>query len=180
MTTLTLEATHPQQPLVTIRPGTPDDEGSLWRIFRSVIATGETYAMPPETTRSEAIAYWTEGGGPWFVAELEGRVVGACMVHPNQPGLGAHVANAAYIVDADARGHHIGRHLVLHSLATARRLGYRSMQFNLVVATNAPAIHLYESLGFRVIAREPEAFWWRRQRYVDALVFHRSLVGPDA
>jgi hypothetical protein len=40
----------------------------------------------------------------------------------------------------------------------ARAEGYRAMQFNLVVATNASAIHLYATLGLRIIACEPEAF----------------------
>lgn len=160
---------------VTLRPGTPADHDALWHIFQPVLLTRETYAMPPETTRDDAIAYWTANDGPWFVAELEGRVVGACMIHPNQPGLGSHVANAAFVVDAGSRGHHVGRHLVEQAIAAARTSGYRAMQFNLVVATNASAIHLYSSLGFEIIAREPEAFHWRGERYVDAYVFHRFL-----
>ena len=42
----------------------------------------------------------------------------------------------------------IGRALVRHSLDTARELGYRAMQFNAVVSTNARAIALYEQMGF--------------------------------
>lgn len=166
-------ASHDDQ--LTLRPGRRRDHARLWEIFAPVLATAETYAMPPETSRTDAIAYWTANEGPWFVAETDDHVVGACMIHPNQPGLGAHVANAAFVVDQAARGHHVGRALVLHAMTAARTLGYRAMQFNLVVASNHSAIHLYESLGFRVIAREPEAFHWRRERYVDALVFHRSL-----
>ena len=178
MTTLLLDPVRDLPELddaVTIRPGTAADEEALWRIFQPVIASCETYAMPPETSRQEAIDYWTRNEGPWFVAELDGRVVGACMIHPNQPGLGAHVANAAFVVDRGARGHHVGRRLVQQAIDAASVLGYRAMQFNLVVANNHSAIHLYESLGFTVIAREPEAFHWRRDSYVDALVFHRFL-----
>lgn len=73
---------------LTVRPGRITDTDELWRIFAPVIASAETYAMPPETSREDAIAYWTANDGPWFVAELAGAVVGACMIHPNQPGLG--------------------------------------------------------------------------------------------
>jgi POT family proton-dependent oligopeptide transporter len=162
---------------VHLRPGTDADHDALWAIFREVIESGETYAMPPGTSREAALEYWTRNEGPWFVAELDGRVVGACMIHPNQPGLGAHVANAAYVVDARVRGHHVGRRLVQHSLEAARDEGYRAMQFNLVVETNAGARHLYEDLGFRVIGRVPQAFHWRDERYVDAFIFHRSVTG---
>jgi len=45
----------------------------------------------------------------------------------------------------------------------------------LVVATNAAAIALWESLGFAVVGRVAAAFHWRRERYVDGLVMSRSL-----
>ena len=131
--------------------------------------------MAPETTRAEGLGYWTANEGPWYVAEQDGRVVGACMIHPNQPGLGAHVANAAFVVAPEARHHHVGRALVEHALAEARRLGYRAMQFDLVAETNTDAIDLYRDLGFEEIGRQPEAFHWRRERYVDALLFYRFL-----
>jgi ribosomal protein S18 acetylase RimI-like enzyme len=160
---------------VTLRPGEPADHDEVWRIFGHVIKTGETYAMPPETSRTDALAYWTENEGPWYVAEQGDGVIGVCMIHPNQPGLGAHVANAAFVVDPAARHHHVGRALVEHALAEASRLGYRAMQFDLVAETNTDAIALYQDLGFEVIGRQPEAFHWRRERYVDALLFYRFL-----
>jgi ribosomal protein S18 acetylase RimI-like enzyme len=171
MTTTLLDRT----PTLNLRPGTTVDHDALWRIFQPVLQTRETYAMPADTTRDEALAYWTANEGPWFVAELDGQIVGACMIHPNQPGLGSHVANAAFVVDAAARGHRVGRHLVQQAIDAAQAEGYRAMQFNLVVATNTSAIHLYQSLGFQIIACEPEAFHWRAERYVDAYVFHRFL-----
>lgn len=160
---------------VTVRAGTSADHDALWRVFHPVLLTQETYAMPADTTRTEAVTYWTANQGPWFVAELDHEVVGACMIHPNQPGLGSHVANAAFVVDEAARGRHIGRHLVLRAMTAARIQGYRAMQFNLVAATNTSAIHLYTTLGFQIIGTEPEAFHWRGERYVDAYVFHRFL-----
>src|SRR3954447_14562464 len=162
---------------VALRPGRESDHDALWRIFSEIIATAETYALPPETTRDDALAYWTANQGPWFVAEQNGDVVGVCMIHPNQPGLGAHVANAAFVVAPEARHHHVGRALVRHALAEARGLGYRAMQFDLVAETNTDAIALYRDLGFDVIGRQPEAFHWRRERFVDALLFYRFVDG---
>lgn len=147
----------------------------IWRIFRAVVAAGETYVYPPETSREEALGLWLDGGGECFVACAGGEVVGTYILRPNQPGLGGHVANAAFMVDPAARGRGIGRLLGAHALARAQERGFRAMQFNLVVATNAAAIGLWESLGFAVVGRLPGAFHWRRERYVDALVMYRSL-----
>lgn len=163
---------------IALRPGEERDHDELWRIFSEVIATEDTYAMDSLTTREEALAYWTANAGPWFVAELEGDVVGATMIHPNQPGLGSHVANAAFVVDSAARHHHVGRALVNHAMEEAAKLGYRAMQFDLVVETNTDALKLYEDLGFEIIGRQPQAFHSRRERYVDALLLYRLLDRP--
>lgn len=160
---------------ISVRLGAEGDHDDLWRIFSEVIATEDTYAMDSETTREEALAYWTANAGPWFVAENEGEVVGATMIHPNQPGLGSHVANAAFVVAKGARHHHVGRALVERAMSEAASRGYRAMQFDLVVETNTDALALYEDLGFEIIGRQSEAFHWRRERYVDAFLLYRFL-----
>lgn len=50
--------------------------------------------------------------------------------------LGAHVVNAGYMVSENARGKGIGKAMAAFSLVEAKRLGFRGMQFNLVVKTN--------------------------------------------
>ena len=161
---------------VSVRPGAERDHDDLWRIFSEVIATEDTYAMDSETTREEALDYWTANAGPWFVAEVDGEIAGATMIHPNQPGLGSHVANAAFIVEKGARHHHVGRALVVRAMAEAASRGYRAMQFDLVVETNTDALALYQDLGFEIIGRQPEAFHMRRERYVDALLLYRFVT----
>ena len=89
---------------------------------------------------------------------------------------GAHVANAGYITAAAARGHGIARLLCLHSLDYTRTAGFRAMQFNFVVSSNAPAVHLWESLGFRTLTHLPNAFAHPRLGFVDALVMWKDLV----
>jgi L-amino acid N-acyltransferase YncA len=89
------------------------------------------------------------------------------------------VANAGYMVAAGAQGRGIGRLLGRHSIAEARRLGFRAMQFNMVIATNAPAVRLWQELGFVVVGRSPRAFVHPVQGEVDALIMHRFLEdGP--
>ncbi len=66
---------------------------------------------------------------------------------PNRRDLGAHVANASFMVDPAAQGQGVGRAMGAHCLREARRAGYLAMQFNFVVSTNAPAVALWQKLG---------------------------------
>jgi ribosomal protein S18 acetylase RimI-like enzyme len=160
---------------VQVRPTRPADHDAIWEIFREVVAPGDTYAFAPDTSREEALWLWVVTSHASFVAESEGDILGSYFLRPNQPGLGAHVANAGYMVAGRARGRGVARAMCEHSLAEARRLGYRAMQFNFVVATNASAVHLWESMGFEVVGRLPGAFRHASLGYVDALVMYRRL-----
>jgi ribosomal protein S18 acetylase RimI-like enzyme len=60
-------------------------------------------------------------------------------------------------------------------LAWARQAGFRAVQFNAVAETNAPAVALWQSLGFTIIGTVPEAFHHPRHGYVGLHVMHRFL-----
>ena len=110
-----------------------------------------------------------------------GDLLGTYYLRPNSLCLGAHVANAGYVVAERHRRQGIGSHLCQHSLRAARQLGFRLMQFNLVVSTNTAGIHCWRRNGFQEVGRLPGAFRHPRFGYVDALVMVRALVeGPDA
>lgn len=158
-----------------IRPATPADADAVWSIFREVVSSGDTFAFGPETPRDEALRIWMEIPRVTYVAEIDGDVLGSYYVKTNQPGLGDHVCNAGYMVADRARGCGVGRALCEHSIEEARRLGYRAMQFNLVVATNVGAVRLWERMGFDVVGRLPDAFRHARDGFVDALVMYRRL-----
>jgi L-amino acid N-acyltransferase YncA len=166
--------------ITTIRVATRADEEGIWQIFREVIGPGDTYVFSPETTRAEALGWWFAPGAHPYVALDEGLIVGAYVLRPNQPGLGAHVANGAYMVSPDARGQGVGRMLGEHSIAEARRLGFRAMQFNAVVSTNEPAVKLWKKIGFRIVATLPGAFRHSKHGFVDLYVMFRELEGRVA
>ncbi|MGH6977480.1 MAG: GNAT family N-acetyltransferase, partial [Stellaceae bacterium] len=125
-----------------IRPATARDDDAIWRIVGPVIATGETYALPRDWSRAEALAYWRAPGHDVFVVEENGAIVGTYYLQANQRGGGAHVANCGYVTAAEATGRGVARAMCAHSLDAARARGFRAMQFNLVVATNERAIRL--------------------------------------
>jgi L-amino acid N-acyltransferase YncA len=161
---------------VELRPATAADGDAIWDIFHAVVARGDTYVFAPDTPRAEALAYWLNPSARCFVAESAGRIVGTYIVKPNNPGQGAHVANAAFMVAPGTRGQGVGRAMGEHCLAEARRLGFRAMQFNFVVSTNAPAICLWRQLGFAIVGTLPGVFRHPEQGFVDAHVMFRSLA----
>lgn len=161
-----------------IRQATAADSDAIWDIFRSVVATGDTYAFDPDISRDDALAYWLQASNWRYVAEREGSIVGTYILKANQPGLGSHVANAAFMVSPQARGLGVGRAMGEHSLNEARRLGFRAMQFNFVVSTNESAVGLWQQLGFKIVGTLPGAFRHTEKRFVDAYVMFRSLAEP--
>src|SRR5258708_2366355 len=120
-------------------------------MFHEIISAGDVFAFDPGMSREAALAFWCGADKHTYVAELEGRVSGSYYLTSNQSGGGAHVANAGYMVWSGARGHHLGRAMCAHSLAEARRLGFRAMQFNFVVSTNASAVHLWKEFDFEIV-----------------------------
>jgi ribosomal protein S18 acetylase RimI-like enzyme len=160
---------------ITIRPALPADADALWAILAPVIRAGETYPLPRDMTRAEALGYWQQPDHEVFVADDGGAVLGTYYLRANFRAGGAHVANCGYMTAAHAAGRGIGRAMCIHSLARAKTRGFRAMQFNLVIATNAPAVHLWQSCGFAVVGRLPSAFLHPVHGYVDALVMYRTL-----
>ena len=160
---------------ISIRPATPQDTEAIWEIFRAVIATGDAFVFDPNMPREEALAWWFAPQNQVYVAEHDGRIAGSYIIKPNQPALGAHIANAAYMVTPAARGLGIGKLMGEHSLAEAHRAGFRAMQFNIVVSTNQPAVRLWQSLGFKILGTIPGAFRHSQLGYVDAHIMFRSL-----
>jgi len=85
------------------------------------------------------------------------------------------VCNCGYMTADWASGRGVATAMCEHSLEYARSQGFRAMQFNFVVSSNEPAIHLWQKFGFAVVGRLPEAFLHPRLGYVDALVLYRAL-----
>jgi L-amino acid N-acyltransferase YncA len=162
--------------MLAIRPATSADQDAIWEIFHEIVAPGDTYAFDPNISRSDALAYWLQRDTKTYVAEDNGKIIGTYILKSNQSGGGSHVANAAFMVPASARGRGIGRAMGEHCLNEALRLGFRAMQFNFVVSTNESALRLWEQLGFRIVGTLPEAFRHPEKGLVDVYVMFRSLL----
>ena len=166
----------PQQGRTRIRAFDAADWPAVWTVLAPVFRAGETYAFASDITEHEAHEAWIDTPAATYVAEDAGALVGTYYVKPNQPGQGSHVCNCGYVVGEQARGRGVASSMCRHSQEEAVRLGFRAMQFNLVVATNGGAIRLWQQHGFAVVGTLPQAFRHPREGYVDALIMYKQLV----
>jgi ribosomal protein S18 acetylase RimI-like enzyme len=165
-----------ERTVLKIQRAAEADHSAIWAALEPVIRAGETLALPRDMTREDALAYWFASGNEVFVARLEsGDLGGTYYVHANQRGGGAHVANCGYVTAPRAGGRGLARAMAEHSLIHARERGFRAMQFNFVIATNGPAVHLWTALDFAIVGTLPGAFQHPTLGEVDALVMFRRL-----
>jgi ribosomal protein S18 acetylase RimI-like enzyme len=158
-----------------IRAAGPKDADAVWAILEPVIRAGETYALPQEMKREDALAYWFSPAHEVFVAEVDSQILGTYYLRANQQGGGAHVANCGYMTHRAATGKGLANAMCSHSLDYARTLGFVAMQFNFVVSTNGRAVRLWQRHGFEIVGRIPGVFLHPRLGYVDALVMYYRL-----
>lgn len=161
--------------MLEIRKAESEDHNQIWEIIRAVISKGDTYAFDPNSSRETMLDYWCGKDRYTYVATDNGKIVGTFVMKENQPGLGSHIANAGYMVSEKASGKGIGKAMGKFSLAEAKRLGYKAMQFNIVVKSNVRAVQLWQKLGFTIIGEIPDAFNHKENGMTNAYIMHRKL-----
>lgn len=184
-----------KQALSLIRAAESSDFAGIWEIFSAVVRDGDTYAYGPETTEEQARAIWMAPGVRTYVCVQEtienndslernvrpvggvsnSEIVGAYLLKPQWPDRGSQICTASYIVRPGVRGGGIGSALGKHSIEEAKELGYKGMQFNLVVSTNEPAVRLWRKLGFSIVGTLPKAFNHSKLGFVDAYIMFLEL-----
>jgi L-amino acid N-acyltransferase YncA len=163
--------------MIRIREFQETDWPPIWQFMEPVIRAGETYPYAMDMTADQARRMWLDVAESTYVAEDDGgTLLGTFYIKPNQPTLGAHVANCGYMVASQARGRGVATAMCEHSQAEAVRLGYRAMQFNLVVEPNEASVYLWKKLGFSVVGRLPGAFNHPQLGFVDAFIMYKELV----
>ena len=161
--------------MLQIRKAETTDREDVWSILKNIIEKGDAYAFSPDTPKEEMLNWWFAPEKHTYVATDDDKVTGTFVIKDNQPGLGSHIANAAYAVSPDVRGKGTGKEMGAFSLKEAKKLGYRAMQFNLVVKTNESAVSLWKNLGFEIIGEIPEAFKHAELGYVNAYIMYQKL-----
>lgn len=147
-------------PPLRVRRADPDvDWPRIWPFWQQIVAAGETHPYPLNATEAEAKALWLKPRrSTVFVAEYGLDIAAAMMTKPMREGNGDHVANFDLMVSPKFRRRGIGRTLAEYVIKACREDGYEAMEAYSVVASNTPAVRLWESLGFKDLGIAPDTF----------------------
>lgn len=158
-----------------IRKAIKTDHEEIWRITEQVIATCESFVFAPDTSRERMLAFWCNRKKHVYVVIIDNKIVGTFYIADNQPGMGAHVANAGYMTDPGSEGQGIGYKMGEFSIEEARRLGYKSMQYNIVLKSNERAVRLWQKLGFAIVGEVPDVFDHPTKGLINSYVMWQRL-----
>lgn len=160
---------------MTIRKYEKKDLSEMIKIWNEVVEEGN--AFPQETFLDSATGenFFAAQSFSAVAEDNDGSILGLYILHPNNIGRCGHIANASYAVSREKRGRHTGEALVKDSLETGRKLGFKILQFNAVVATNIHAINLYKRLGFCELGKVPGGYKISDKKYEDIILFYHML-----
>lgn len=145
-------------------------------VWNEVVRGGEAFPQMNELTERDADEFFSSQSFTGLAVDRDtGEIVGLYILHPNNVGRCGRICNTSYAVKSGLRGRHIGEKLVLHSMEQGKALGYRILQFNAVVATNANALHLYKKLGFTRLGVIPGGFLMPDGTYEDIIPHYHIL-----
>lgn len=148
------------------------------QIWNDVVESADSFPGEFRLTEAEALEMFSAQTRTVCAVGDDGSVLGLYILHPNNIGRCAHIANASYAVCKTARGKGVGKALVSDSVKRAKECGFLGLQFNAVVASNTTAVALYLKLGFSVIGTVKNGYRLRDGRYADTLIFLKSW-GPE-
>ena len=156
---------------VTIRKYKSGDLPEMIAVWNEVVEDGVAF---PQEEMLDSV-----GGDKFFaaqtycgVAEVDGKVLGLYILHPNNIGRCGHICNASYAVSSKSRGQHSGEKRVRDCIRQAHEEGFRVLQFNAVVRTNIHARHLYERIGFKQLGTIPGGFRMKDGSYEDICPYY--------
>ena len=157
-----------------IRQYREEDLPGMVSVWNEIVEDGIAFPQEECLTAETGSAFFASQSHTGVAAE-NGEVVGLYILHPNNVGRCGHICNASYAVSSARRGEHIGEKLVLDCMEKARILGFRILQFNAVVESNAPARRLYERLGFVQLGTIPGGFRMKDGHYENICPYYRVL-----
>jgi len=137
---------------MTIRSATLKDYSEIIKIYNHAVdekfATADT-----EYVTLESRKVWFEQHSadtyPIYVAELDGKIIGWCSLSPHRPGRKAlrSVAEISYYIHTDHRRKGVANNLIIHTIDSAKALGFRNL-IAILLDLNKASIYILEKFGF--------------------------------
>jgi L-amino acid N-acyltransferase YncA len=161
-----------------IRPAAEADLPGVTAIYEHAVLYGTaTFELiPPDlaemTRRFKAL---TEGGFPYFVGALEGKVIGYAYAGPYRPRPAYRftVENSVYL-DPAVHRRGIGTQLLQKLIAQCEALGYRQMIAVVGDSANAGSIGAHIKTGFKLLGTHPDV-GFKFGRWLDTVMMQRAL-----
>ena len=145
-------------------------------IWNSVVDEGMAFPQTEILTKSKGKEFFKAQSYVGIAEDADSsKIVGLYILHPNGIGRCSHICNASYAVEKGLRGQKVGEALVIDCMKEAKMHGFLILQFNAVVKSNTPALHLYEKLGFTKLGTIPKGFLNKKGKYEDIIPHYRVL-----
>ena len=165
-------------PSAEIRPATEADLPAVTHIYHHAVCHGTaTFELiPPDLTEmTRRFRALMDGGFPYLVAAVEGRVIGYAYAGPYRPRPAYRftVENSVYLEPAiHRRG--IGLQLMQRLIAECEQRGYRQMIAVIGDSANAGSIGVHSKTGFQMIGTHPSV-GLKFGRWLDTVMMQRAL-----
>ena len=167
---------------VTVRDATTSDISAITAIYRPAVLTGTASfeLEPPDEAemlrRFEAI---TAAGYPYFVAEIDGGIVGYAYANAyrTRPGYRFTIEDSIYIAP-EAQGKGVGRLLLRALIEAATTKGFRLMVAVIGDSRNFGSIALHRSAGFRFCGTL-HSIGYKFGRWLDSVYMELPLGESD-
>jgi L-amino acid N-acyltransferase YncA len=163
---------------LSLRPAAPDDIPAITRIYAEAVQHGTaSFELDPpdeaEMARRQQALF--DGGFPYFVAEIDGHVIGYAYAGPYRarPAYRFTVEDSIYI-DPAAQGRGVGRALLARLIEEATRRGFRQMIAVIGDSAHQPSIALHRAAGFRMVGNF-ENVGYKFERWLDSVLMQRPL-----
>ncbi|MBQ9205421.1 MAG: GNAT family N-acetyltransferase [Treponema sp.] len=160
---------------IRVRKYEEADVSAMIEIWNEVVREGVAFPQEDELTEQSGAAFFKSQTYSAVAESEDKKIVGLYILHPNNVGRCAHIANASYAVSSKSRGLHIGEKLVSDCLVRASLCGFKILQFNAVVESNIHARHLYERLGFIQLGTIPGGFRMKDGHYENICPYYHAL-----
>jgi L-amino acid N-acyltransferase YncA len=164
--------------LSEIRPATTADLPAITEIYDHAVRYGTaTFELiPPDLAEmTRRFAGLMDGGYPYLVAALEGRVIGYAYAgaYRPRPAYRFTVENSVYLQPAiQRRG--IGMQLLQRLITECEQRGYRQMIAVIGDSANAGSIGVHARTGFQMIGTHPNV-GFKFGRWLDTVMMQRAL-----
>jgi len=161
-----------------IRSATAADLPSVTKIYEHAVLHGTaTFELtPPDlaemTQRFDALI---NGGFPYLVAELDGRVVGYAYAGPYRPRPAYRftVENSVYL-EPEIHRRGIGLRLMQRLIGDCEVRGFRQMIAVIGDSANVGSIGVHARCGFQMIGTHPDV-GFKFGRWLDTVMMQRAL-----